>query len=178
MALTKTHNRMIAGSAANVADFGAVGDNATDDSSAIQAALDSGSGIVLMDEKFYAIGSTLNIPDGVALVGQGKAKTRLKLLSNITAVSMTNVNDASLEGVLIIAHSTQTSGVITLNATTQTIARCRIRNIQCSGSNTDFPFIYLTTANGAYGNWAHLIDDVSVSGCGTIFKDYIRRFNS
>lgn len=38
MALTKAHNRMIAGSYISVKDFGAVGDGVTDDSAAIQAA--------------------------------------------------------------------------------------------------------------------------------------------
>jgi hypothetical protein len=34
MALTKAHNRMIAGSAVNVVDFGAVGDGTTNDTAA------------------------------------------------------------------------------------------------------------------------------------------------
>lgn len=67
MALTKAHNRMIAGAPVNVKDFGAVGDGVADDTAAIQAAIDAqiNRGIYI-PEGVYKITSTLVIgTDGV-----------------------------------------------------------------------------------------------------------------
>jgi hypothetical protein len=55
MALTKAHNRMIAGAWFNVLDFGAIGDGTTDDTSAIQAAIDAANA---------AGGGTVFVPRG------------------------------------------------------------------------------------------------------------------
>jgi hypothetical protein len=71
MALTKAHNRMIADAAVNVKDFGAVGDGVTDDTAAIQAALDSGAKKVILPSGNYKITTTLNLPTNVCLQGHG-----------------------------------------------------------------------------------------------------------
>jgi len=74
MALTKAHNRMIADAAVNVKDFGAVGDGTTDDTTAIQAAIDSlgnDGGTVFLPESVYVISATLNLEKKTQLVGEG-----------------------------------------------------------------------------------------------------------
>ena len=57
MALTKTHNRMIAGAPVNVRDFGAVGDGITDDSAAFQNAQASTTRLVIEAGVTYKINS-------------------------------------------------------------------------------------------------------------------------
>lgn len=64
MALTKATYSMIDGAAVNVQDYGAVGNGITDDTAAIQAALDTGK-VVVLPEGNYLISSTLfTIPVG------------------------------------------------------------------------------------------------------------------
>lgn len=71
MALTKAHARMIEGSYANVKDFGAVGDGTTDDTAAIQLALNDGRGPIYFPPGVYIITSTLTMPDRCKIFGAG-----------------------------------------------------------------------------------------------------------
>lgn len=59
MALTKAHNRMIEGAYVNVKDFGATGDGSTDDTSAVQAAIDAAvlGGVVYFPKGEYVVSS-------------------------------------------------------------------------------------------------------------------------
>jgi sugar lactone lactonase YvrE len=63
-------------SAVSVADFGAIGDGATDDTPAIQAAINhvnerSGFGVVLIPEGRYRITETLYVWKGIRMIGYG-----------------------------------------------------------------------------------------------------------
>jgi hypothetical protein len=75
MPLTKATYSMIDGAPANVDDFGAVGDGVTNDSAAIQAAINSAStDIVLTNGKTYLCNVTLSFPGGKRLSGHAKLK--------------------------------------------------------------------------------------------------------
>lgn len=70
MALTKVNNRMIDGSAANVLDYGAVGDGVADDTAAVQIALNQ-TGTVYVPKGSYKITSTLTLSSNTTLVCEG-----------------------------------------------------------------------------------------------------------
>ena len=56
----------------NVRDYGALGNGAADDTSAIQAAINAAAagGIVLFPTGTYNVSSTINVADGVSLIGE------------------------------------------------------------------------------------------------------------
>ena len=106
MALTKAHNRMIADAAVNVKDFGAVGDGVTDDTAAIQAALDSGASQIIFSSGTYLVRSVgtvtydsvsfnycLKIPSNITLKGL-HTKSIIKLDDSQDAVVFVNSNFA------------------------------------------------------------------------------------
>jgi|DEB0MinimDraft_6_1074348.scaffolds.fasta_scaffold02389_1 hypothetical protein len=83
MALTKAKNRMIDLGYVNIRDFGAVGDGSTDDTSAIQAAIDYTEGLGAFNRKvvFLPVGNyaitELTWKTQVSLLGEDWRNTRL-----------------------------------------------------------------------------------------------------
>lgn len=77
MALTKAHNRMIAGAFANVRDYGAVGDGVSDDTAAIQAAIDASTGVYFPDGT-YLISAAIEVPNNRVLRGESRQSSIIK----------------------------------------------------------------------------------------------------
>ena len=90
MALTKAHNRMIEGAAVNVKDFGAKGDGSTDDTAAIQAAIDY-AGTLSEPSTVYA-------PQGIYLLN-----TTLKILYSRAKLD--------IQGTLLLGGASGTAGI-------------------------------------------------------------------
>ena len=71
----------------NVKGYGAKGDGTTDDATAIQSAIDaagaSGGGTVYIPKGTYLIGTTLNLPSNVHVLGEGKDVTILRDHENL-----------------------------------------------------------------------------------------------
>jgi hypothetical protein len=106
----------------NVEDFGAVGDGVTDDTAAIQAAINSlpsTGGCVYFSNKVYGIKDTLLVDTGgIGLVSKGRMSksgtgARLKLLSNIDGPAIqfgdgtTNIAGCYMEKLCIDGNSMQ-----------------------------------------------------------------------
>jgi len=79
MSLTKVTYSMISGAPVNVDDFGAVGDGAADDTTAIQAALNSGSkSIIFANGKTYLVNGGLTYTETNSFIDATGATIKLK----------------------------------------------------------------------------------------------------
>ena len=88
---------MIEGSRVNVKDFGATGDGSTDDTAAIQAAIDeAGGGGVFVPNGTYIVSNIgkLNAA-GLVLIGESQFKTIFKVKSGTTGSILSNTNSAA-----------------------------------------------------------------------------------
>lgn len=97
MALTKAHSRILFGvqPVNNVKDYGAKGDGTTDDSAAIQSALDL-AGTVYLPAGTYRIDTSLRIKSSTRFVGDGVEASILKEGGDDAAVTLTTLNTSIL----------------------------------------------------------------------------------
>jgi hypothetical protein len=94
MSLTKVTYSMIEGSPANVLDFGAVGDGVTDDTTAIQAAINSGAKNIYLPAGTYKTSATLLVSgSGITIYGDGIAGTIL--LPNLAVAAGITIGGAA-----------------------------------------------------------------------------------
>ena len=108
---------MISGIAISVLDYGAVGDDATDNGTAINNALTavgaSGGGSVLFPPGIFRHSIALNVPAGVSIRGSGQGSTRIKG-TNATANCLVVTGTSSLGAVLSdfsLDHATASTGI-------------------------------------------------------------------
>ena len=90
--ITKNTNRMTDGAAVNVKDFGAVGDGVTDDTVAIQAALNSTTSLIIFPAGSYLITSSVTILSNKHLRGDGIGVTSIIVDSSLPLTDPVFVN--------------------------------------------------------------------------------------
>lgn len=112
MALTKVTYSMISGAPVNVLDFGAKGDGSTDDTTALNNALASGSPVYIPDTgNFYMISDTLNIKGDIYCDG------KIKTIAGFTGDAMLTdgASRAYLYGLQIYSTDTRATGTVGLH---------------------------------------------------------------
>jgi hypothetical protein len=158
----------------SVKDFGAVGDGTTDDTAAIQAAIDSlgagtGSpispkGFVVIPNGTYLITNTITINKRVSLVGSSNAK----LYYTGTATNVIYVKYGSQfvgNGIEIYVNSSGWTGsVIYLNGSEQYDGRADtcVRDVQINSNNQTGTAIHLF-ANTSATDWIEFVNFANIS---------------
>lgn len=114
MALTKVTYSMIEGSPINVQDYGAKGDGVTDDTVALQSALNTNQSIYFPPAT-YIISSGLTIPSSnVCIWGYGatiKWKNNCDLASRLETLQATSIDNVSIFGLIINGNKENQSDV-------------------------------------------------------------------
>lgn len=82
---------------ADVRAFGAKGDGVTDDTSAIQSAIDSGKSVYCPAGTYYISGQ-LTLPDGIELYGDGRVRTIFKVAAAFTNFAFKSQGDGTTDG--------------------------------------------------------------------------------
>tara|TARA_R110000772_G_scaffold202934_2_gene313183 strand:- start:1 stop:1452 length:1452 start_codon:yes stop_codon:yes gene_type:complete len=104
MALTKATSNMIEGAQVNVLDYGAVGDGVTDDSSAIQLALNQ-QGNIYFPDGTYIVKTTLTVKSNTCLFGSKNATIDGSTPTSITNATIFNIvekEDVTVRGLSFI----------------------------------------------------------------------------
>jgi hypothetical protein len=145
----------------SVKDFGAVGDGVTDDTVAIQAAIDSltNGGVVFIPSGAYITTAELsiNVP-GVTIQGQGCGD---KLFSTTGAAS--RIRSSALTGSVIRAKAINTRIIgVSIEATTE--RQNAARDTSAAGYNAGLRFEGADAANSTDRVVGSLVDNVKVSG--------------
>ena len=148
MALTKAHNRMIEGAAVNVKDFGAVGDGVTDDTAAIQAAVNVAAKIIV-PAGTYKVTNTLALKDNTTFQGNGVGLTIINYGSSAAlsdgAIILLDGADNAYVSDLSITHTLSASGVSGIKVIGASY-NVKLERLDVSGFSTNF---FLDGAEGA-----------------------------
>lgn len=103
----------------SVIDFGAVGDGAADDTTAIQAAYASGAGAIYFPTGTYNLNAAIAVPVGVLTYGDGYQKSKIRCRNDLASrVFFTLDSNTEIRDVMIFGATTAVgTGVLFSNGT-------------------------------------------------------------
>jgi hypothetical protein len=148
MALTKIHNNMIKSAPVSIIDFGAVGDGVTDNTAAIQAAIDSGASYVTIPEGNFLISSQIDLASNCAIKCIGNIVVSASISPVSALFSATSKTNIKWNGGTIDAtnNASFASNFFYFNACT----KIKINNLQIIDSGFDrYPNGGIRTINGS-----------------------------
>lgn len=171
MSLTKVSYSMIQGAVINVLDFGATGNGSTDDTAAIQDALNSiaTSGTVFFPAGTY-IATSLSLPKSCSLVGAKYSSATLKLKNSATAntdfITTNYQNNIEISGIFFDGNGANQSytadngqnGILVRNSQNVIITECRFKDwgkdgvLLYSDDPATDPVANVTIANNIFEN--------------------------
>jgi hypothetical protein len=142
----------------SVKDFGATGDGTTDDTAAIQLALDSGAKRVLFPKATYAISSPLLPKTQQHLIGQQRSSTIIIALAGFAGTALVNYPSGSYSGVtienLLLNGNAIAARCLSMVGVSQgSVDQIILRDLQCSLATTTQ--VYLE--NLTYSDLDHLL---------------------
>lgn len=115
----------------NVKAYGATGDGTTDDTTAVQSAINAALGPVFFPPGTYKLTTSLTLPAGTTLRGSG-IQSKIKQSTNTYALRATSVNNITIDGLWVEGFGTASTidqGAIHISGGTgHKVTNCRISN--------------------------------------------------
>lgn len=165
----------------NVRDFGAAGNGSTDDTSAIQGAIDSvlgTGGTIYLPKGIYKISTQLNLRNGITILGDGEESTFINQTgADAHGIVGDDVGSISLENFILTGPSGGTGAGIrigwTANGNTPYVSMRNVwvRNFGSDGIQLETPIVshldkVLSFDNGGHGfNFYHAGTSVTLTSC-------------
>lgn len=149
----------------NVRAFGALGDGVTNDTTALQNAINIGGRIYFPPGTYLHNGLVINQPNTL-LIGAGQNTILKRSTTGATPNLQINAlaNYCSVEDLLLNGPSTSTHGIAVIDA-----LWCRFRNISIKGWGLNSAGLLLNTLNNPGGNGTYFNELLSVNIDGTAY---------
>lgn len=178
MSLTKVSFSMIEGMSANVVDFGAVGDDSTDDTAAIQAAINSGAKSIYFPVGTYKITDTLNVlTENIRLYGEWNSSVIKQYTNGLTLINA-NINNSGATNLQNGKFTLERLNLLSAYGTTPTsnsIALKLTNTRQAKIDNCSFIGFYnhiYSVLNLSDGNYYGLINQCVFDGISPTLGSY------